>query len=169
MNMYKGSAAWGSYMLDLTSSVTLFSIALSSRPTKKLAWCNVERKRFICTTQWHHLLLSELWDVVRVDNQTLRVYGGLPYLAQTLGSTFKASLIMIGVWGLCFFIVGYVRRRNCLCKSLVVLWMVRSGNQYRAAALCSDVWHRWNLSSFKPCAKTYLVAIWQCEVLRVRS
>ena len=27
---------------------------------------------------------------------------------------------------------------------------------YLAAALCSDVWHRWKRSSFKPCLKTYL-------------
>jgi hypothetical protein len=28
-----------------------------------------------------------------------------------------------------------------------------------AAALCSDFWHRWKRSSFKPCAKAYLVAM----------
>jgi hypothetical protein len=36
------------------------------------------------------------------------------YRAQTFGATPVASLINIGVSGLCFFIVGYVRLRNDL-------------------------------------------------------
>ena len=38
----------------------------------------------------------------------------LPYLAKTFGSTPSASLIMMGVCGLFFFIVGYARLRNDL-------------------------------------------------------
>jgi len=43
----------------------------------------------------------------------------LPYRAYTFGSTPNASRIMIGVCGLCFFIVGYVRVRNDLLDSSI--------------------------------------------------
>jgi hypothetical protein len=62
-----------------------------------------------------------------------------PYLAQTFGCTSSASLIMMGVCGLCFFIVGYVRSRNCLILCSVEVLRIQSPNSYRAAALCSDV------------------------------
>lgn len=48
--------------------------------------------------------------------------GDPPYLANTLGSTPNASLIMMGVCGLCFFIVGYVRVRNELRRLHYQLW-----------------------------------------------
>lgn len=40
--------------------------------------------------------------------------GSVPYRAYTFGSTPSASRIMIGVWGLFFFIVGYARVKKDL-------------------------------------------------------
>jgi hypothetical protein len=75
----------------------------------------------------------------------------------------------MGVWGLCFFMVGYVRVRKelyCLVSqihSADVLyphpstaahcsneggWVVSCA--YRVAALCSLVWQNKNLSSLRP-------------------
>jgi hypothetical protein len=45
----------------------------------------------------------------------------VPYLAQTLGWTSCASRMRIGVCGLCFFIVGYVRVRKDLGGLVSVL------------------------------------------------
>lgn len=44
----------------------------------------------------------------------------IPYLAKTFGSMPNASLIMIGVCGLFFFMVGYARDRNDLACLLVL-------------------------------------------------
>lgn len=43
----------------------------------------------------------------------------VPYLAYTLGSVPRASRIMMGVYGLFSFIVGYARFRNVLLCSHV--------------------------------------------------
>lgn len=60
---------------------------------------------------------------------------------------------------MCFFIVGYVRKRNCLSSALEFKTSSPKGAVDLAAELCSDFWHRWKRSSFRVCAKAYLVAM----------
>lgn len=87
------------YCPSFTKLVTFSSIALSSSPVLQLA-CRLTR---YCHTNipFKSAIFS-------------RPYS---YLAYTLGSTPLASRIMMGMYGLFFFIVGYARVRNDLQSS----------------------------------------------------
>jgi hypothetical protein len=77
------------------STVKTYLIALPASPFRTLSWARNIRQK---STRPHFML------------------GCIPYLANTRGSTSDASRIRIGVDGLCFFIVGYARFRNVLCR-----------------------------------------------------
>jgi hypothetical protein len=69
---------------------------------------------------------------------------------------------MMGIWGLCFFIVGYVLVRNDLWahahgQSVVPSRWFGSLGAYRVAALCSDVWQKRKRTSLRAVEKAYLV------------
>ena len=82
--------------------VTLSSIALASRPVSHVSVVSLK-----------HLLT--LYGLV-IPARSVTVSFPCSYRAQTLGWTFNASLIMMGVCGLWCFIVGYARVRKDLIR-----------------------------------------------------
>lgn len=120
-----------SYIDSFTSSLTFCSMALSSRPrTCQPVYLSSPRKRGHLTLQRYRLLLAELCAHVSPQSAYLAraspqrancppkrtapwalhhvsLQGYAPYLAKSLGSVPLASRMRMGVYGLCFFMVGY--------------------------------------------------------------
>ena len=99
----------------------------------------------------------------------------VPYLAYTLGCVPRASRRRIGVYGLCFFIVGYARLINVLhafVQSFIysisnritrIIEKANTGIEFIShkqtnlvALLWSEVWQNRKRSSFRPLVKAYL-------------
>ncbi len=129
------------YMPVLTKPVTLSSISLSVNPiSHSQLHCQQPIPKAGLTAQGLLLLLSIFYhpSVSPSPASDPRCYA--PYLANTLGSTPRASRSMIGTCGLFFFIVGYARVRNDLLSisepgSYV---FVEGGRAHRTAALGSE-------------------------------
>jgi len=76
-----------------------------------------------CFIRYPWFMLSKiLRNLFLLSFQDVRAYeSDIPYRAYTLGSTPLASRIKMGVWGLCFFIVGYDFVRNDLFNIINML------------------------------------------------
>lgn len=114
------------HMPVLTNPVTLSSISLSDSPSRD-KWASrndscieITYLPMIHSSPVH--ILYKLYQHVLMELCSLCLQIYEPYRAKTRGCVPAASLNMIGVCGLFFFIVGYARERKDLLRGTVSNW-----------------------------------------------